>query len=481
LTYLSAGLYPCRGLGACPVRGKQGTRCSDDRPRNGYALWTPIFLAIFLVSLACPTRLLGQRPFGATDIDQSAYALGSFALNVIFVESTDLDEDVLGVTEENWTDAQITNMKSEIAQTTAYWEALTSSYHPSARLDITVNYTTLETTYEPITMSGNSGSPLWINQVMNSLGYGNSYSNTLSNAKTTTRNFNNDQRDNLDTNWAATVYVVNDAADDNGKFSDDGFAFSYHGGPYVVTTYSNNGWENGRYGSVLAHELGHVFFAKDEYYASGAKNSQYAGYLHGINGNAERDASGVEVTDPPYPNALMLDVTGSDRESTYAPSPFTSVQVGHLDSDGDSIPDILDTIPILVGSSTASEAAAGIFSFSGQGTVNPLANQNTLNGTNSRSGITINTIDSAWYNLDGEGWTEIEPSGGDYSRYVEDIELELSGLTRGLHTIDLRITNSVGNHSEIGEFALQVTPEPGTLSVLCIGMLTCLRRNRKRR
>jgi hypothetical protein len=467
------------------VRDKPGIKSSSDRPRNCYALWVPIFLAIFLVSLACPNRLLGQRPFGATDIDQSAYALGSFALNVIFVESTDLDEDVLGVTEENWTDAQITNMKSEIAQTTTYLEGLTSSYHPNARLDIEVNYVNegvpLETSYEPITMRGEDDSPLWINQVMNTLGYGHSNLNTLTNAKTNTRNFNNDQRDDLGTNWAATVYVVNDAADDNGRFSDSGFAFSYYGGPYVVTTYGNNGWENGRYGSVLAHELGHVFFALDEYYASGARNNQYAGYLHGINGNAERNSSGVKVTDPPYPNALMLDVTGSDRESTYAPSPFTSEQIGHLDSDGDSIPDILDTIPILTGSDAASDTAAGIFSFSGQGTVNPLDNKNTVSGTNSRSDITINTIAAGWYNLDGRGWTAIDSADGDYGGYVEDIELELSGLAWGLHTIDLRITNSVGNHSQIGEFSLHVTPEPGTLGVLCFGMLACLRRNRKRR
>ena len=205
------------------MRGKRVTRGPEDRPWSGYTLWVPIIVAVFLVSVAsCPSRLAAQRPFGATDTDQSAYALGSFALNVIFVESHDEDPAVLGLTEENWTAAQLTNMHAEISQAAAYWEDLTSSYHPNAQLDITVNYVNegapLETSYEPIT--GPGGSSSWINQVMNTQRY---YS---SSASTNTRNFNNYQRDNLDTNWAATVYVVNDAADDNGKF---GFVIHFIG------------------------------------------------------------------------------------------------------------------------------------------------------------------------------------------------------------------------------------------------------------
>ena len=429
-------------------------------------MWAPMIVVAFLVSLAsCPNRLAAQRPFGATDVDQSAYALGSFALNVIFVESN----GTLDANQEDWTAEQLAHLHDEIGQSVVFWEGLTSSYHPNAQLDITVNYVNggvpVETSYEPITMSGYGGSPLWMNEVMNTLKCSN-----YTTAYLNTRDFNNKQRESLGTHWATTVYVVNDAVDIDNKFTDGRFAFAEYGGPYIVTTYGNNGWGDSRYDKVLSHELGHTFFALDEYYASGARNTDRSGYLNGVNGNAERNLSSVKVT-APQPNALMLDIT-------LVPSAFTNVQIGHLDTDNDTIPDILDTIPNLVGSADGSDADAGIFSFSGTGSVNPLDNNNPR--TVSSSAMTINTIDLASYNLDGQVWIDFLPVDGSYGGYTELLELELF-LDVGFHTIDLRVTNSVGNNSDIQSFELFVTPEPGTLGIVCLGIFACLRRGRKGR
>ena len=444
------------------------TRGLKERPRGGHVLWRLMIVVAFLGSLAaCPGRLAAQRPLNAGGQDQSTYALGSFALNVIFVESN----GSVDPNQEDWTASQLDNLHEKIEEAAAFWEGLTSSYHPNAQLDITVNYVNggvpLETGYEPITRRGVSQGSLWINQVMHTLGF------NSSNALVNTMNFNNAQRDSLGTNWATTLYVVNDAVDDDNKFSGGYFAFAYVGGPYAVTTYDNDGWGIDRYERVLSHELGHIFFALDEYYDSKARNNYRSGYLNGINGNAERDAAGSRVT-PPQPNALMLN-------TFLDPSTFTSVQVGHLDTDGDTIPDILDTTPFIVGSTAASDAGAGIFSFSGQGSVSPLENNNSPGPTESGSDKTINTIDWASYNLDGRGWEDIPAADGSYGGYVEPLELELSGLDLGLHTIDLRITNSVSNHSDIQSFELFVTPEPGMLGILCLGAFACLRRGRKGR
>ena len=457
------------------MRARRVTRYLQEHLRGRYALSKLMIVVVSLVSLtACPGRLAAQRPFGAQDKDQSSYALGSFALNVIFVESN----GTVDPNQEDWTPGQLTNLHTEIEQAAAFWEGLTASYHTNARLDITVNYVNggvpLETDYEPITRSGVGDSSLWMNQVMGALGY------TSSNKDTNARGLNNDQRDALGTNWATTLYVVNDAVDIDNKFSDGYFAYAYYGGPYAVTTYGNNNWGNINFGGVLAHELGHIFFALDEYYASGAKDNQSSGYLDGINGNAERDAQGTQIT-PPQPDALMLNITTLALNTIFDPSTFTSVQVGHLDTDGDSIPDILDTTPIIVGSDAGSDAHAGIFSFSGTGSVNPLENNNSVSSTESGSDKTINTIDWAFYNLDGRGWISFPAADGSYGDYVEPLELELSGFDLGLHNIDLRITNSVGNHSDIQSFELFVTPEPCTLGVLCLGAVACLRRGRKGR
>jgi hypothetical protein len=423
--------------------------------------------AFTMSAVSCPNRISAQRPFGAHDKDQSAYALGSFALSVIFVES----DGSLDSNQEDWTAGQLTNLHVEIEQAVSFWEGLTSSYHPNAQLDITVDYVNggvpLDTRYEPITRNGLSSSSFWMNDVMNSLGYSDTNSNV------NTRAFNNDQRASLDTHWAATLYVVNDTVDSDNAFSDGYFAFSLYGGPYVVTTYSNGGWGNSRYDRVLSHELGHIFFALDEYYASNARNTARSGYLNGINGNAERNAQGAKIP-APQPNALMLN-------TVLDPSTFTSVQVGHLDTDGDSIPDILDTIPYIVATQADGDADAGTFSFTGTGHVRPMDNNNPKVWAESGAKMTINTLGPASYNLDGQGWIDLPPADGSYGGYAELIELELSGLDVGLHTIDLRITNSMGNHSDLKSYELFVTPEPGSLGMVCFGVLAVLRRGRKRR
>ncbi len=452
----------------CPVSHMPVTLSCRGKSTRRHAFFKLLIAAVCLISPTFgPDCLYAERPFGATNVDQSAFALGSFALNVVFVESN----GSIDPNQEDWTEAQLTTMHGKIEEAAVFWESMTSSYHPNAQLDITVNYVNggvpLETGYEPITRAGFSSNSLWVNQVMNTLGY------VSANVTYNNRDFNNDQRDALDTHWAATVYVVNDEVDSDGRFSDNQFAFTYLGGPYIVTTYSNDGWGNDRYHRVLAHEMGHLFFAMDEYQASGKRNNARSGYLNGVNGNAELNSLGQPVT-PPQPDALMLD-------TTLDPSEFTSVQIGHLDSDNDSIPDILDTVPYIVGSDVASDPDAGIFSFTGQGFVNPMENNNPNSSTDSGADMTINTIDFAAYNLDGHGWIDFAAVDGAYGDYVESLSLELTGLAPGPHTIDLRITNSVGNYSEVESFELFVTPEPGALGVLCMGMLVCLRRGRKAR
>jgi len=443
------------------------TVCLKDQSRGKTAPKFVLFAICSVLLVSCSASLHAELPYGAIAVDQSAYALGDFALNVVFVESN----GSIDANQEDWTAGQLATMRTEIETATAFWEGLTSSYHPNAQLDVTVNYVNsgvpLTTGYEPITRSGFNNSSLWINQVMATMGY------SGTNAKLNTRDFNNDQREALGTHWAATLYVVNDTVDSDGKFTDGQFAFSFHGGPYIVTTYSNNGWGVSRYHRVLAHELGHVFFALDEYQASGVRNNARSGYLNGINGNAELNAAGQAIT-PPQPNALMLNTT-LDLSS------FTSVQVGHLDTDGDSIPDILDTSPRILGQELGSDADAGIFGFWGLASVAPLDNNNPKAWAESGADMTINTLESGQYNLDGQGWIEFLPADGSFGGHEETLELELTGLAPGLHTIDIRVTNSVGNHSALQSFELAVTPEPGTLGVLCAGVLICLRRGRKRR
>lgn len=417
-----------------------------------------VLIVCFLFSVI-PSAVRAGLPAGATSIDQSTFALGSLALNVIFVESDGTIDD----NQEDWSVAQISKIQQEISQSVGFWEGLAGGYHPNAQLSIDVNYVNnavpLTTHYEPIARS-TTEEHLWINQVMSTLGYnGTSSFGKFSNV----RNYNNDQRSNQDTHWATTMFIVNDLVDADNRFADERFAYAYLGGPFIVLTYGNNGWGADGFHRVAAHELGHVFFALDEHFESGSRNFDLSGYLNYPNLNAERDPSGKPVT-PPQPNALMLN-------NVLIPSQSTSYQVGHRDLDADTIPDILDTIPLLSGDDTGSDSDSGRFVFGGLAEVNPLQNRNdsAFGFSNSREDMTINWIDSAWYNVDEQGWEPFAAVDGSYDLSREVLGFSLDELNFGSHRIDVRVFNSVDNASEILSFEFESTvPEPAVLWLLSV-------------
>ncbi len=78
--------------------------------------------------------------------------------------------------------------------------------------------------------------------------------------------YKNDLRNQYQTDWAFTIFVVDSSADLDGKFADGKyFAYAYLGGPFMVMTYDNNGWGIEDMDRVTAHETGHIFMAGDQY------------------------------------------------------------------------------------------------------------------------------------------------------------------------------------------------------------------------
>lgn len=411
-------------------------------------------------------------PFQAQLQDQSAYALGSFQLNVIFVES----DGSIDVDREDWNAEQISTVKSEIAQAAGFWEQQSADLHPAARLRIDVNYVNdavpINTGYEPISRA-HTQDGLWINQVLSTLGY-----DATTSKFNNTRQFNHDQRLAAGTNWVSTLYVVNDLADANNRFSDGWFAFAFHGGPYAVLSYENNGWGADRFDRVLSHEMAHLFFALDERESARERSSARSGYLDSTNFNSELDADG-NVRTAPQPDVLMIN-------NTLVLSDATKIQVGLLDSDGDTIPDILDTFPTLTGDEGISDSAAGVFRFAGEARVSPLNNLNTKNLSFSSSGadMTINTILAAQYRLDGGAWTDVPELAATLGGYEESFDFSILNIAKGDHLIDVRVLNSVDNPSEPLSFDFTsqlVVPEPSAAILAVLGWFMLIAAHRRRR
>ncbi|MEM7474570.1 MAG: PEP-CTERM sorting domain-containing protein [Planctomycetota bacterium] len=424
----------------------------------------PALIVCLTVFATTPVLAQSNRPFGSTDIDQSAFAMGSMVWNVIFVEDSTAPV-------ESWTAAEITNVQNKISDSAAYWEGLTSGYHANARLNIDIHYANggnpIGVSQEPTANRGEG----WVNDAMAAVGHANSVSRF-----TNVRAYNNAQRDAMNTNWAATVFIM-----DNTSAGLDSYAYAYLGGPFTILTHNPAGWTPDNFNMVTSHEFGHIFNALDEYAGAGTRVTDRGGYLNVTADNASRDANGNVIT-PPQPNALMRNNGNFNTHVEYAPSESASAMFGHRDTDGDTIPDILDTNPILNGFDMGSNTTTGEFVFSGTTTVNPMDNNNPLNVgfSNSQNSMTINTITQGYYTLNGGAPIAFGATDGSYGGYTENLGFNLTGLT-GDNTINVFTRNSVDNDSNMLSFSFSsslAVPEPGSL-LLLLGVSGTLIRRRK--
>ena len=420
------------------------------RTTRGALLWAGLLAAIASAAEARP-------PFGADYNDLSAFALGTVALNVVLVESN----GAIDPNQEDWSAEQLAEVQTQIGMAVDFWEGQTASYHPNARLRFHVDYVNggvpLEIGYEPINRPGALSSvTAWAHEALSQVYYDGYPVESI-------ETLNEVGRLVHDTNWAVTLLVVNDQVDEDNRFTNGQFAFAGVGGPYIVTTYGNDGWGIDRFHRVLAHELGHTFFALDEYEESGMRNTARSGYLDGVNGNAERNGAG-QVIPAPQPNALMLD-------NTLELSPFTKVQVGHVDSDGDGIPDILDSPPVLKDTEVQSDADAGWFRFRALAEVTAIPNLNTYNLTLTNSGnpLTINWIDGAEYRVDLGDWMPFTAADGAFGDYTEGLDVLVGALGRGEHRLDFRAKNSVDLYSDVRSYLFTSNlPEPSSACLAAI-------------
>ena len=99
---------------------------------------------------------VGQRPFGATASDLSEYMIGTVQVNVVLMESNgSIDTET-----EDWTSAEIDNVKSEILEGLRWWKEVSRRRGSTSLLSFNIDFThadtPYQTSYEPITRSAGS-------------------------------------------------------------------------------------------------------------------------------------------------------------------------------------------------------------------------------------------------------------------------------------------------------------------------------------
>jgi hypothetical protein len=258
--------------------------------------------------------------------------------------------------------------------------------------------------------------------------------------------YNHQQRVASDSNWSFTIFVVNSA--NGGQFPAGGFrkSFAFAGGLYFVVPST-------RPASSYAHEMGHIFYAFDEY-NGGASHTARRGYYNTQNLNAVEDRPANAGS--PLPSIMGLNESGSVFED-HLISPSAKEMVGWRDSDGDGIFDVLD-VPLSLTGSGAIDPATGKYRFVGEATVGVFRNQNP---SKLQSDITLNEVSRVQYRIDGGAWTDA------VTPHAYQAALDFSfAVPPGQHDIEIRAiddaTNEPGETGVMSAVFAGTTAEPAS-------------------
>ncbi|MFH1220512.1 MAG: hypothetical protein V1694_08665 [Candidatus Eisenbacteria bacterium] len=377
--------------------------------------------------------VLPLKPPGAKYYDVSEFMLGTVMVGIILPESN----GTIDPNTENWTTILENEVTSEVIgglnwyYTKKEWRALTF---------YTVFNYAVPTGYEPISRSSGEES-YWQNQCLGVLGYTNGYPGY---------GYVNALRDSAGTDWATLVWVVNSLADGDGMFSDGRFGYSTLGGPKTVMTYDNDGWGIANMDAVIAHEVGHSFYALDEYQEAGHGCTETCGYLNIENQNSEY---------PGGPGGCLINVRycimRSVQLSVARVCNYTKGHLGWNDTDNDSIADVNDTFPeTVLNPYSPDPCSTSTPTFSGSASVTKLTNLNPYGKGNE---ITLNVISKVEWRVDSEPWQDAIPTDGAWGGGSENYYFTAGPLGTGPHVFEARAYHSYGN--------IDLTPAVDTLTI----------------
>lgn len=329
--------------------------------------------------------LLAALPMGATPMDTGEFLLGKVAVTPVLFES----DGSIDTETQNWTPEEIDQTLAKVSEGVNWWRDLLATQTEVHSLEFVIDDTyalnPFSTGYEPIERTSDQFNR-YVGEFVVAQGYGDAGS-----IEEAVRSFNHQQRLELEADWAFTIFIV-DSSEGSGFFESGGTfsgAFAYAGGLFIICPSS-------RPASTIAHEMGHIFWARDEY-PGGSSWTEKRGYYDAQNWNA------ADNTSEGFEQEVSIMRAGAPLNSAYTGlvSPeSTLAMVGWRDSDGDGIFDLLD-VPLALDASGFFDAQSSIYHFSGTASAVALRN---LNSSGPQSDITLNRVSEIQYSLDGGGW-----------------------------------------------------------------------------
>jgi hypothetical protein len=130
--------------------------------------------------------------------------------------------------------------------------------------------------------------------------------------------------------------------------------------------------------------------------------------------------------------------------------PYGAGQVGWWDTDGDGLQDVIDTSPTtLLEPYSPDPTASHELTFGGLAFDVPIGNLNPASW-NPNVDMTVNTIPSVLFRVDGGAWAAATPTDGAFDDSLEYYTFTTPPLDPGIHVIEATSLNSVGNYAVAG-------------------------------
>jgi hypothetical protein len=381
--------------------------------------------------------------------ETAAFAAGRVAVAVVFVES----DGSVDRSTENWSRPDPNNPGSRRANVLAKVRAALTWWNdrsPDGSLDAFLpaagqygaprtGYTRFEAISRPVGQFSKDyrlSDAGWRWQIMGRLGYAH---DRIDDNPLPERAYADKVRRKTGADWAVVLYVVDSLRDRDGMFRDGAVAYTADlYGPYMVLTYDNDGYGFRNFDAVLAHEMGHVFGALDEYAPPRAGYPSTGGLTSGYLGVRNRNAVKGGTTD--LPCIMRGSQATLDAYALGDLCPSSVGQSGLRDSDADTHPNVVDTRPLFATTAT-SAALDGGFTVTGTVREHPWPRGTTTAATVGipfRHDISIFVPRALQFRVDGGEWLPLVAVDGRFDEPVEKWTLTTGPLTAGTHTLEVQ-------------------------------------------
>jgi len=406
---------------------------------------------------------LGARGGLPTVRETAAFAAGRVAVAVVFVES----DGSVDPSTENWSRLdpnnpgdRRANVLAKVQAALAWWNDRSPDGSLEAFLPAAGQYgapRTVTTRFEPISRPvgqfakdyrlSDAG---WRWQIMTKLGYAHDRSDD---SPFPERAYADQVRRRTGADWAFVLYVVDSLRDRDGAFRDGAIAYTADlFGPYMVLTYDNDGYRFRNFDAVLAHEMGHVFGALDEYPPPRTGYPSTGGLTSGYLGVRNRNAVQGGTTD--LPCIMRGSQATLDAFVLGELCPSSVGQTGLRDADADARPNVVDTRPRFY-SAQAIAAPGGAMTVTGIVREQPWPRGTSSVGIPFRHDISIFLPHDLQFRMDGGGWLPLEAVDGHFDESVERWTLTTGPLAAGTHALEVQ-----GTTGETAGLVLEILAGP---------------------